>query len=292
MRIKLKYFLIGIFLSSLLLFTGTAFAENVLPQISTACEKRNGDLYSVNDGWNRQKVCDHDDRKVIFIGIGSQGPKGDKGDKGEKGDQGLAGINGSTGATGPQGLLGPTGPRGATGIQGSTGITGPTGSTGPKGSLGATGATGSKGEKGDAGPQGPPGTAVESGRKIVDFGQVRGSGLDIEAPTTNMKVPGEITVNCPNGCHLWVNYDVDTRNTTTAGAPPNGFNHLYHIYIDGIDQAVYNQVSASVPNAAYPVAVNGVFPVSAGSHTVSIYVKVTGGHLQQFTSHLQVLAIE
>lgn len=131
-----------------------------------------------------------------------------------------------------------------------------------------------------------------AGKHILDIGQVRGAGLDIDAPTSPIKTPGEVTVNCSEACTLWVNYDVDTRNTTISGAPPNGFNHLYHIFIDDVDQAVFNQVSASVPNAAYPLAVNGVFPVSAGVHTVSIYVKVTGGHLQQFTSHLQVLAIE
>ena len=128
-------------------------------------------------------------------------------------------------------------------------------------------------------------------KRVFAVGQVRGAGLDTDAPTIPIKTPGEVTVNCPEACLLWVNYDVDTRNTQipTAGS---WYQHLYHIYIDDIDQAVYNQVSAAVPNAAYPLSVNGVFPVSAGQHTVSIWVKVTGGHLQQFTSHLQVMAIE
>lgn len=115
--------------------------------------------------------------------------------------------------------------------------------------------------------------------------------MDIDAPTTNTKVPGEVTVNCSKACNLWVNYDVDTRNTQIP-SPGSWYSHLYHIYIDNVDQAIYNQVGVTVPNAGYPVAVNGVIPASAGQHTVSIYVKVTGGHLQQFTSHLQVMAVE
>lgn len=153
------------------------------------------------------------------------------------------------------------------------------------------GQEGPKGDQGEQGPKGDTGEPPEGVQYIYDVDQVRGAGLDIPAPTTNTKVPGEVTVSCPEACLLWVNYDVDTRNTTITGAPPNGFAHLYHIYVDEVDQAVYNSVNASVPNAAYPLAVNGVFPVSAGDHTVSIYVKVTGGHLQQFTSHLQVMAV-
>lgn len=195
----------------------------------------------------------------------------------------LTGSTGATGSTGLRGLKGQTGPTGSTGAIGFTGSTGSTGPTGTQGSAGNTGVTG------PTGPQGATGPVI--GKAIFDFGQVRGSGLDIDAPTTNTKVPGEITANCPQACILWVNYDVDTRNTQIPGTG-QWYQHLYHIYIDDIDQAVYNQVSATVPNAAYPLAVNGVFPVTAGSHTISIYVKVTGGHLQQFTSHLQALAIK
>ncbi|MBI2028513.1 MAG: hypothetical protein HYT07_02775 [Candidatus Levybacteria bacterium] len=102
----------------------------------------------------------------------------------------------------------------------------------------------------------------------------------------SVKTPDEITANCPENCLLWVNYDVDTRNTV------GGFQHLYHIYIDDIDQAVFNQTTMTTANAAVPLAVNGVFPVSAGNHTVSIYVQTYGGVLEQHESHLQVLAIE
>ncbi len=157
------------------------------------------------------------------------------------------------------------------------------------GQQGPKGDKGDPGPKGDSGPQGSPGPTI--GKPVFDLQQVRGAGLDIDASTTPLKTPGDVTVNCPSACTLWVNYDVDTRNTQSPGVG-SWYQHLYMIYVDGVDQAVYNQVSAVTPNAAYPVAVNGVFPVSAGSHTVSVWVKVTGGHLQQFTSHLQTMAVQ
>jgi len=126
----------------------------------------------------------------------------------------------------------------------------------------------------------------DTGKHILDLQQVRGSFWEESDPINNVATPDQVTVNCSNNCNLWVNYDVDTRNT---GAP---FQHLYFIYVDGVDQAVFNQATMVTPNAAVPLAVNGVFPVSAGSHTVSIYVRTYGGILQQFESHLQVMAIE
>lgn len=125
-----------------------------------------------------------------------------------------------------------------------------------------------------------------SGKQILDYGQVRGSFWENTDSVNNVATPDQVSVNCSKACILWVNYDVDTRNTS---AP---FQHLYFIYVDGVDQAVFNQATMTVPNAAIPLAVNGVFPVAAGEHTVSIYARTYGGILQSFESHLQVLAIE
>lgn len=130
-----------------------------------------------------------------------------------------------------------------------------------------------------------------SSHKILDYGQVRGANWETDASANNIETPDHVTVDCPVACALWVNFDVDTRNTQSSGTP-TGYNHLYSIYVDGVDQAVFNQASFPVPDTAIPLAVNGVFPVSADSHIVTIYARATGGHLQQFESHLQVLAIE
>lgn len=167
------------------------------------------------------------------------------------------------------------------------------GPTGPSGSEGPTGASGMTGPTGATGPQGFPGQDAElpSGYYILDVAQVRGSGAFPQpADNVNTATPDFVNVSCSKPCLLWVNYDVDTRNTQIP-SPGNWYQHLYHIYVDGADQAIYNQVSTTVPNAAYSVAVNGVIPASAGDHEVRIYVKKTGGTLQQFTSHLQVMAI-
>lgn len=125
-----------------------------------------------------------------------------------------------------------------------------------------------------------------SGKQILDYGQVRGSFWENTDSVNNVVTPDQVSINCSKACILWVNYDVDTRNTSAT------FQHLYFIYVDGVDQAVFNQATMTVPNAAIPLAVNGVFPVAAGEHTVSIYARTYGGILQSFESHLQVLAIE
>ena len=206
---------------------------------------------------------------------------------GPTGVAGATGIQGSTGATGPQGETGQTGPTGPTGSSGATGSTGATGEIGPTGGTGPIGSTGS------TGPQGLPGqdATLPTGYYILDIAQVRGSGAFPQpADNVNTPTPDFVIVHCSKPCLLWVNYDVDTRNTQIP-SPGNWYQHLYHIFVDGVDQAVYNQVSLTVPNAAYPLAVNGVIPAETGDHEIRIYVKKTGGTLQQFTSYLQVLAI-
>jgi len=162
----------------------------------------------------------------------------------------------------------------------------------PKGSrmVMIIGEQGPKGDQGETGPQGPqgeqglPGPVL--GKTILDVQQVRGANWENSDPTSNVATPDRVTINCPVACILWVNYDVDTRNTS---AP---FQHIYLIYIDGVDQAVFNQATMTTPNSAIPLAVNGVFPVATGQHTVAIYARTYGGTLQSFESHLQVLAIE
>jgi len=153
------------------------------------------------------------------------------------------------------------------------------GQQGPKGDKGDTGPQGPKGDKGDPAP-------TDTGKHILDLQQVRGSLWQDTDAVNNVATPDHVTINCSKSCNLWVNYDVDTRNTS---AP---FQHLYMIYVDGVDQAVFNQATMTTPNAAVPLAVNGVFPESAGSHTVSIYARTYGGILQSYESHLQVMAVE
>ncbi len=123
-------------------------------------------------------------------------------------------------------------------------------------------------------------------KRVFGVSQVRGSLWSTSDTSPSVKTPDEVSINCPVNCLLWVNYDVDTRNTV------GGFQHIYHIFIDDTNPAVFNQATMTTASAAVPLAVNGVFPVSAGQHTVSIYVRLYGGTLEQHESHLQVMAIE
>lgn len=126
----------------------------------------------------------------------------------------------------------------------------------------------------------------DTGKHVLDLQHVRGSFWENTDSVNNVPTPDKVIVNCTKACTLWVNYDVDTRNTS---AP---FQHLYFIYVDGVDQAVFNQATMTTPNAAVPLAVNGVFPGTIGQHTVSIHARTYGGTQQSHESHLQVMAIE
>lgn len=234
-KIKQTRFIVLSVLSLVLIVGGisTAYAVDLFPTISTACESKNGDLAAFNDGFSILKKCPKDGRRVVLIG--QQGLKGDKGDQG---------IPGPSGSPGPQGL------------QGSKGDTGPT-----------------------------------IGKPILDVQSIRGAFF---STTSNTPVPtgNKVTLNCDITCIFWIDYYVDTRNSSNVGAPPSGYNNIYDVYVDGVDQAVFTQASFPVPNAAIPLSLSGVTCCHLGSHTVEIYVHTNGGELQSFESSLQVMAIK
>lgn len=125
MKIKrISVFLIIVFILG---FLGVVkiYAQQGFPTITTACEGRNGLLYSFNDGFSNLKKCPGNSRRVVLIGApGLKGDKGDKGDPGEVGPQGYTGEIGFTGSVGLQGLEGPQGPTGSTGLKGDPGDAG------------------------------------------------------------------------------------------------------------------------------------------------------------------------
>lgn len=61
--------------------------------------------------------------------------------------------------------------------------------------------------------------------------------------------------------------------------------------LDGVDQSIFNMTHHSVLYQYGPLAVHGVIPAGPGSHQVQIYATISGGHMVQGDSHLQVLAI-
>ncbi len=72
-----------------------AWALDILPTVTEACEGRNGDLNVINDGFSHLEKCQGNSRRVVMLG--QQGPKGDKGDQGEPGQQGPKGDPGDSG---------------------------------------------------------------------------------------------------------------------------------------------------------------------------------------------------
>ena len=164
------------------------------------------------------------------------------------------------------------------------------GEKGDKGDQGETGPAGIQGEQGERGLKGDTGSFPSDEKSILDIQAVRGGVWETGFTEANAPTPDIVTVNCKRDCILWVNYDVDTRNTLASNSSI-GYQHLYFIYVDGVDQAIFNQATMKFSDAAVPLAVNGVIPVAAGQHTVQIYAKTYGGQLRQFESHLQVLAI-
>ncbi len=133
-KIKQTKFIALSVLASVLIIGGaaTAFGEDILPRVTTACEAKSGELKAINDGFSIFKDCPNHSRRVVLIG-----------QKGDKGDLGPQGPTGTDGQPGPQGSPGPKGDKGDTGLQGligPTGSPGPQGNPGPQGPAGITGA--------------------------------------------------------------------------------------------------------------------------------------------------------
>jgi hypothetical protein len=147
---------------------------------------------------------------------------------------------------------------------------------------GPQGPTGEKGDKGD------PGVPVE--HEIVDVASIRGSFFS----TTSIYIPeptgNQVTVECPETCLLLVGYYADTRNQEQATSP-QGYYNFHSIFIDGVDQAVFASASFPVPGVSIPLALSGLFPVAAGTHTVEVYAYVNGGLLESHWSGMTVQAI-
>lgn len=90
MKMKMKLLAIILFVVVGLFIVKKISATSLLPQISTACETKNGNLYAFNDGFSLFKKCEGSvRRRIVIIGEqGVQGPKGDTGIQGAKGEKG------------------------------------------------------------------------------------------------------------------------------------------------------------------------------------------------------------
>lgn len=121
-------------------------------------------------------------------------------------------------------------------------------------------------------------------KRILAYGQFRGA---VFTTTSNIDVPtdAQVEITCPIQCVLLINYVVDTRNNQT------GAHNIYTIYLDGLNLSFTNQASYAFPNQAIPISLTGIYPASAGTHTVQIYAHTNAGEIMEHTKTLTVFAI-
>lgn len=100
-----------------------------------------------------------------------------------------------------------------------------------------------------------------------------------------------LNIKCPKNCYLWINFFTSSQNLGTP-VSAQGYLNTYGIFLDENDQSIYSQANFPAVSFSSPISLNAVLPVSAGTHTIDIRAKTSGGTLQSNVSFLQVMAIE
>lgn len=100
-----------------------------------------------------------------------------------------------------------------------------------------------------------------------------------------------VNIRCVASCYLWINFNTATRNQASPTSAA-GYLNSYGLFVDSSDQSLSSEANLSVANMSVPVAVNGLVTVGAGTHTVEIRAKTSGGTLESRNSYLQVMALE
>ncbi len=219
---------------------------------------------------------------------GATGPQGSQGLAGADGATGPAGADGADGATGSAGADGATGPQGPQGLAGADGATGATGPAGADGADGATGPAG--GADGATGPQGPQGLAGADGATGPAGADAAVEITVLDGPecknvdsftTTYTKIPdteksftqvysdsmievtfnGRIGVTGSVGTGQGAYFELRVDDAATTNGRARASFRISEIGIDGV-----------------PVSMTGIFTgLGSGSHTVSFWVRSTGG---------------
>lgn len=128
-------------------------------------------------------------------------------------------------------------------------------------------------------------SASLSNKRILDVKQTQGSSFSTTS-TAYTSMNNFVNVSCLTKCTLWINYFSSSKNDNS-----NNLN-TYGIFINGVDQGVYSEGNIFNPNNAIPISLNAALPKAAGSYTVEIKVKTSGGTLNSDISFLQVMAVE
>jgi hypothetical protein len=209
-----------------------------------------------------------------YFDTGAAGPTGPTGPQGPEGLQGLQGL---AGATGPQGLAGGTGPQGPAGATGPQGLAGATGPQGPAGGTGPQGPAGATGPQGATGATGPAGTAGQAGTAV--FGS---AGIIVTAASGPTLIPGlTTTIVVPAGSVVLLTSE---GAISTASAVATGFSMIdVFLVVDGaflVNGGYQRVVAANTTGITFmisPWSLSQVVPITAGSHTFSVFTSGTGG---------------
>ena len=122
-------------------------------------------------------------------------------------------------------------------------------------------------------------------KKILATTQTKGSTFSTTA-TAYTPMGSFVNINCPVRCTLWINFYSSSKNDTANNV------NTYGVFLNGQDQSTYSQATFPVASGSAPISLNTAISVSAGTHTVEIQAKTSGGTLRSDVSFLQVMAIE
>ena len=122
-------------------------------------------------------------------------------------------------------------------------------------------------------------------KKILATTQTKGSTF---STTSTAYTPMNMFINitCPVRCTLWINFYSSSKNDSANNV------NTYGVFLNGQDQSTYSQATLPVASGSAPISLNTAISVGAGTHTVEIQAKTSGGTLRSDVSFLQVMAIE
>lgn len=141
--------------------------------------------------------------------------------------------------------------------------------------LNGGGTPGPTGPTGPQGPQGPAGTTGQSASTVYTTGQL----VLTQFVSSYTLIPGLTqTITVPANAKVYVSTNGGFQN---AGTGTSHATADFAIYIDGVATSVQRQVVAANTTALGQImsqwTLSGVFPLSAGSHTIQVRARDAGG---------------
>ena len=128
-------------------------------------------------------------------------------------------------------------------------------------------------------------SSTASDHKILTTTNAKGSSFTTTS-TSYSPMAMFVNINCPVQCTLWIEFYTSSKNNSANNV------NTYGVFLNGQDQSTYSQATIPVANGSVSIALNTSLSVAAGTHTVEIKTKTSGGTLQSDISSLQVMGIE